>query len=384
MYAFDQLRAIMMMLGLVVHVSTTYLVRELGAQWPVKDPLNTSLVFDMTVGFIHTFRMPLFFVVSGFFTSMLFFERGGRAMLVNRLKRIVYPFIVGMVILYPAWLLAVNYFRLGEGHEIKPVFEIIRTELQPGFGNLETIHLWFLYYLAMYCFAGWAVASCASKFFPKTNQSIKTYFTLAFRLKWAPFVFAPVTFLFLALTKTMFIDAGIDLFLNVSCFFNHGYFFFFGWLLYLNQDYLSRFLERDKLFIGIGVVLFFIELGMLVLYPSLEKTNVLYFYSACNSITAWCFTFGFTGMSIRYLNKYSVIGRYVSDASYWVYLMHLPLIVYLQSMLVQLDLNPLIKFVIVISSTALILFVSYNYLVRDTFIGEFLSGKRFKRGLPED
>ncbi|NCQ58035.1 MAG: 2,3,4,5-tetrahydropyridine-2,6-carboxylate N-succinyltransferase, partial [Flavobacteriales bacterium] len=46
LHALDSLRAIMMMLGIVLHSSNTYVVADYGASWPLKDPISTSLYLD--------------------------------------------------------------------------------------------------------------------------------------------------------------------------------------------------------------------------------------------------------------------------------------------------------------------------------------------------
>ena len=51
--------------------------------------------------FIHGFRMPLFFFVSGFFTMMMWQGRGSRGLLIHRSKRIVLPFFVFGLFLFP-------------------------------------------------------------------------------------------------------------------------------------------------------------------------------------------------------------------------------------------------------------------------------------------
>mgnify|MGYP000088066593 FL=1 len=71
-YSLDSLRAIMMLLGLVLHSAITYGVYENSA-WSLKDSI-THISNDYIVSFIHTFRMQIFFIVAGFFGSMLLIE----------------------------------------------------------------------------------------------------------------------------------------------------------------------------------------------------------------------------------------------------------------------------------------------------------------------
>ena len=54
---------------------------------------------------IHGFRMPLFFVVSGFFAAMLWRQRGMKEMLKHRAKRILLPlFTLGAVMIIATWI----------------------------------------------------------------------------------------------------------------------------------------------------------------------------------------------------------------------------------------------------------------------------------------
>lgn len=104
----DAMRAVMMMLGLVIHASMTYSDVDYGNVWPLKDVTHTSHAFHILIEFIHVFRMPAFFVIAGFFGALLFYKKSPKAMLSNRLHRIVYPFIVALLILWPLAVLTFN------------------------------------------------------------------------------------------------------------------------------------------------------------------------------------------------------------------------------------------------------------------------------------
>jgi len=322
-------------------------------------------------------------VISGFFTAMLFFEKGPEDMLRNRVKRILYPFLIGLIFLIPLYLLGINYFNERAGIETVPVFESLRAKIAQGWTNMETVHLWFLYYLFMYCMIAWVIASLAAKL-PELNSKVRIWYAEIFKSKLAPLAFAIITFLCLATGNSIFIDGAFDLSFDWNCLFSHGYFFFFGWLLYQSRGELTRFLKYDRLYVYIAVSLFILELFLIVSFPEIEKSSGIYLYYLFNAIVPWLLNFGFTGLSLRYLNHYSSIGRYISDASYWVYLVHLPILVFLQGMLVGFHWHGIIKFIIVSAVTLLISFISYNYLVRGTFIGQFLSGKKFKTGLASE
>ncbi len=83
MHALDGLRATMMLLGLVLHTAVSYTTVSLGAAWPYDDPA-TTVVADLGTLFIHVFRMPIFFVLAGFFAAMLYLRRGAAGLIRNR------------------------------------------------------------------------------------------------------------------------------------------------------------------------------------------------------------------------------------------------------------------------------------------------------------
>jgi glucan biosynthesis protein C len=115
-HSLDSLRALMMLLGIVIHSAIPYMVTEFGFN---KDPNATHLSIDTIFALIHSFRMHVFMVVAGFFGAMLFYERGPLKMLKNRASRVLFPFIVFLLLLYPtlmfSWIYADATFA-GSNH----------------------------------------------------------------------------------------------------------------------------------------------------------------------------------------------------------------------------------------------------------------------------
>ena len=68
-FGLDALRGGMMMLGIVLHAAMLYLASP-PPTMPIQTDRNNSVVFDLVFDFIHSFRMPTFFVIAlviGFF-----------------------------------------------------------------------------------------------------------------------------------------------------------------------------------------------------------------------------------------------------------------------------------------------------------------------------
>ena len=72
----------------------------IGEGWAVRDPEQHE-AFALILAVIHGFRLPLFFMISGFFTAMLWRRRGLRALIVHRCKRVLLPCLVGVATIIP-------------------------------------------------------------------------------------------------------------------------------------------------------------------------------------------------------------------------------------------------------------------------------------------
>ena len=96
-----------MLLGIALHASLPYFSRLAGLEsfWPADDDQSTLLfvVFD----FIHTWRMPTFFLLAGFFAHLVLDRRPTSVFVLDRLKRIALPMVLFgafmAVIIPPIW-----------------------------------------------------------------------------------------------------------------------------------------------------------------------------------------------------------------------------------------------------------------------------------------
>lgn len=105
----DALRAFAMLLGIVLHGAMSF-IPGAGAFWGVQDS-QSSPFYGLLLASIHGWRMPLFFLISGFFTAMLWRKRGLHALLIHRFKRIFLPLLLSMVTIIPMMLVVSGYLR---------------------------------------------------------------------------------------------------------------------------------------------------------------------------------------------------------------------------------------------------------------------------------
>ena len=96
-YDLDVLRTMAMLLGIVLHAGLSFTPFP----WPVQDTQQSGF-FWLLFAAIHGFRMPVFFVLSGFFTAMLWRGRGLKSLLSHRFRRVLLPLLLGLVTIVPA------------------------------------------------------------------------------------------------------------------------------------------------------------------------------------------------------------------------------------------------------------------------------------------
>lgn len=93
----DALRAAAMLLGLVYHAALSFALPG----WAATD-ISQSKALYVFQAFVHGFRMPLFILISGFFTAMLWRQKGLQALLRHRFRRVFLPCLLSVVTIVPA------------------------------------------------------------------------------------------------------------------------------------------------------------------------------------------------------------------------------------------------------------------------------------------
>ncbi len=360
-----------MMLGVVLHSLITYDTIPHHGEWPLKDLTYTSEFMTWLFWLIHIFRMPLFFIVTGFFGALLFYERSPKKMILNRINRVLFPFILFLFLLWPLMLITYTYTNLvftGIKNALilsLTVFDKFSDLLPP-----ETMHLWFLYYLLLFVLTSFGLGILMKKL-PRLTAEINSVF---YRIVDKPylrlFIFSTITFGLLLVMNQSWVSTSTNFRPRISTFFFYFLFYLFGWFLFKSKHSLDRFMKYDFLSTVLGILL----LTVSFLYRDMLSVQII---MALNALTVWSLSFGVIGLFVRYGSTHSQSMRYLSDASYWVYLIHLPFTQLIPGMIADWNFPPLLKALVVLTATSMICFISYHYLVRNTFIGKFLNGRKY-------
>ncbi len=85
-----------MLLGIALHAALAFFAFP----WPVHDTARSDLL-PLLVAIVHGFRMPLFFLLSGYFTMLVYRRRGLQSLLRQRIARIALPLGIAVATIVP-------------------------------------------------------------------------------------------------------------------------------------------------------------------------------------------------------------------------------------------------------------------------------------------
>ena len=386
-YALDALRGVMMMLGIVLHASMFYLAKP---PLPLPTDAHTSIVFDAIVLFIHSFRMPLFFVLAGFFTSLLVEKYGLGGSLANRGKRILAPFLLGLVTIVPltVWA-AMSFFVSAQTGTHQWVVSMEQIELL-DFSALEAaglrqepsaVHLWFLYFLLwFYLLIPLLIAANRALQGTALDAALGRFFASPMAL--------PVLGLWTAATLTRFpgglVFQGYVYFVpDPKALLYYGSFFVLGWFFHRWRAVLDVF--RQTLTTSGALAALCFPLGAMLgsaVVAGADSPLVVVTAIVANGLATWALIYWVTGLFLRFLDSPSPWSLYISQSSYWVYLVHMPIVSLCAWIVFPAALPAALKFAFDVTLTTVLCFASYHYLVRRSWVSVLLCGKRFDLDWP--
>jgi glucan biosynthesis protein C len=316
---------------------------------------------------------------------MLYLRRGAAEFARNRAARIALPFAVGWMILHPIVGAGFVFSRAAQTGSLSDGIAAVGASIAAGtllFPN-NTMHLWFMYDLVFFYAAILALAPIILSLPIAWREAALAAFGLVLARPWLRLpVLALITFGMLRMVGgTLF--ASLSFVPNWRLLLGYGMYFGIGWLLHLKREQIAGFERFAWTHVLIALGIFFIlepalRSGLLT-GGSLSRFSILLWSTIAGATTVWLFFFGLTGLFLRHFNRPSPAIRYVVDAAFWIYLVHLPLAIWLPGLFSTLVVPAGIKILMVLAITYVVGFLSYDLFVRSTMVGSTLSGRRYPR-----
>jgi peptidoglycan/LPS O-acetylase OafA/YrhL len=340
--------------------------------------------------------MEVFFLLAGFFARLVVMKRGAKSFAKNRFQRIFVPFVLGWLVMFPLlvliWIVGVqksgNYQFIAIPEEAR---DLATWKLWIGFilgggvvSNFSLTHLWFLHQLmVIYVLFGlarglWITCDPHGRNLTRLDLLLKRVFES--RAACAILAIPTVGMLFLmpdwnvsTPMNSVIPEVGTSLL--------YGFCFVVGWWLHRNLGLLPSLSRSWAWSLAAGAVAISATywFGWTDLIGLTEAPSGLrrLLYSTLYAVALWGLTLGALGLFLDCVRGESRFWRYVADSSYWVYLAHLPVVVTLQIWVAHWPVGWPIKYVVICSVTLAVLYLTYHYFVRSTFIGHQLNGRRW-------
>ncbi len=365
MLGFDAVRGVAALAVVLLHACVPYLQNPMpGLAWTVRDSASRSV--DWLFWGIEVFIMPLFLVLAGYFAWQTLSCRGIGPLVRSRAKRLLVPLAFAVCVVLPmdlyTWVL---------GWVVEGIVEPVKLKSLKFDGVVDRdlwglSHLWFLQYVFLYV----VVAAIFARFDRLRNFTTK----ITQRMPLA------VTLLAAAGVVTLMIAPEVvwgfqHAFLPVASKWVYSGTFFAAGMLVGKVDPRLAFFENRTIPLAIASVM------LLVTAVSLGRWNLQYGESALAQsglavvtvLAAYAVTFLTIAVS-RKINHLSLPLQYLAAASFWIYLVHHPILG-----LVHLDLKqwmpataPAVKMATAFCISVGLSLLTYEGLVRRTRLGRML------------
>ena len=381
----DALRAAAMLAGIVLHGAGAFF--SWSAAVTVTGAGNGGL-YDELYHSIHGFRMPLFFVLSGYFSAMVIRKRGEVHFLKQRAARVLLPLILFGALLIPLIDLIVD--RLAD----------------PGFvpSSLFTLHhLWFLWLLWNFAFA-YAVVGAGVRWLNQRIGSTSDRGPLSILNRRSPSTVASHFTAIRALSIIAILSgtAGTQVVMELTSgqrligpeiqtgllmakplVIYYLLFFLVGTLSYRSEaqpgpSYIDHLRLIWKPVLAFTVVVVLPAAFLTTFQPNVSRVLA----GLVQGVYAWGMIIGLTGLFGAIFATERRWVRYVSDSSYWLYLIHLPMLFVGHRLVQDWSVPHIVSFSVTLLVTVALGLITYELGVRHSFVGHLLNGRRPLRGEP--
>jgi peptidoglycan/LPS O-acetylase OafA/YrhL len=384
----DATRAFALILGVVFHASMSFLPVFVG--WAVQD-ISTSPIVSNFVTVSHSFRMEAFFLLAGCFSHGMYHRKGWAEFVRSRAIRIAVPFVFGWFLLHP---LLVSGWLMGSA-SLRGDYSFW-TGIKGGFEGLKTLpaglftrsHLWFLYYLLLIT----ALTLLARALFVAVGGKQSNVVRAADAVvAWLAKSRASLLVLAVPTAAALWFMRfwGMDtpdqsLWPQLPVLAVYGGFFGLGWMFGRQPETISAFarLSFDRwLFgaLGIAGTLWLVRFQTDPGYPNFFLAHIG--FTASYAFMMWALVALTFGVFKTLCRRERPFVRYIADSSYWMYLVHLPIVVWLQVAVAEVPVHWSLKLAFVSLATMGAALLSYDLFVRSTVIGQVLNGRRRERAL---
>ena len=344
-YDIDWLRVIAIGLLLIYHVAIVFQPWALFIGFPQSNGSLESLWIPMSM--LNVWRIPLLFFVSGMGVYFAMRKRNWKQLVIERGRRILIPFLFGMLAIVPLHVFIWQAFYHQELHYVT---------------NMG--HLWFLGNIFAY------VLVLLPLFYYLKKKGKGRFFLFLQKVWRHPLGLLTITVFFV-------IEAVVvqpDLY-TLYAYTGHGFFmgflaFLAGFLsMYCGEAFRQNVVKWRWAYLVSGVILF----GIRWMFFELKTPDYLM------AVESNIWTFAVFGFGFRWLNKPGKVLGYLSQSAYPVYIVHMACLYAGGYLILPMDISLWVKFILVVLFTFAGSMMVYELLIRRLGILRVLFGLKMIR-----
>lgn len=345
--------------------------------WGVK---NSSESSGMMVVFllIHFWSMPLFFLLAGAGAKFALDSKSKKEYVVERVKRLIIPLGIGMLLLVPPQGYVENLSKLKFHGSFMDYYPHFFHDLSYAF-SLEafrnnTYHLWFLGFLFAFSLIAlplfrWFKSGAAQRFISKIAGFCDK--------KGVIFLFAVPIFISHLVLRVSFPDYS-----DWADFFYWFIYFLYGYILFSHIKFRQAIDKHCKSALIIGIACLFLFSIFLLLgygvnwfeHPTYSLQSIIFMF--IYSLLTWSWIVFMLSAGFKLFNFNNKFLKYSSEAIMPFYLLHQTIILLIGFYVVQWNMTIIYKFLVISSTSLFVTLGIYHLFVKRVNFTRVLFGMK--------
>lgn len=369
----DWLRVIAFYILIFFHVGMVFVPWE----FHLKNNVTVEW-FETWMAFLHQWRLPLLFMISGIVLYHSMGTRIGKAFFAERSRRLLIPLIFGMFVIVPP---QIYYDRLFHGIHFVNYWEFWKTVFNfvpyPMGGSLSWHHLWYVLYIFVYSMIAYPLFK-----YMRNEKSLSLRNKIGTFFKNHPNTIYLLTLPFLISYYTLgrkfpethgLID---DWYLHSISF----SLFILGFCISAIDGFWDVIVAKRKQSL-IQAIIPTTVLMLFVWGPTFEIVNedadwFIYVYGIFKMVMLPSLLYAILGYGKVLLNKPSKVLTYANESVYPLYILHQSVELIFAYYIIQLDWGVLPKFVLLVVVTFGVSLLMYELLIKRFNVMRFLFGMK--------
>lgn len=362
-YYIDWLRILLIISVFLYHLGMIFNTWE----WHVKNDIIYGGLLRQVMIFLHNWRMPLLFMISGAGTWYALKNMSPGQYLLERSRRLLVPLMAGIFILVPV---QVYIERITLYDSLLAFYPHMFDGIYPQ-GNFSWHHLWFIAYLLV-------IALIISPFlnmlrstrFMALVGNLEYIFKkpMGLNLVIIPLLISQV------ILRNFFETETNDLVNDWASFTSYLIFFLAGFILLPVKSIRGAMLRYRRLYLAETAVMMTVMIMVQDQVDFVRTAEVLYDVAAL--VMSWTCAVTVSGYAMKCIDRNSSFRKTVNEAIYPFYLLHQPALVITGYVFVNLSIHVMLKVILIFTLSLILILSVYWFLIRPFNIPRILFGMK--------